>query len=182
MSFPPAAGDRDAAWFEEMFRAQHGVVLTYARRRVIDADDVVSEVFAAAWRRRAELPDPVVGWLLRAASNYVLHDQRSRGRRAALTARSGGSGHVDDHADAVISRHDAGLLINGALAALSPADQELLRLAVWEQLTHDQLAYVTGCAVATVRVRLHRARRRLEREVLRSQRTLAKIDVVEVLP
>jgi RNA polymerase sigma-70 factor (ECF subfamily) len=40
-------------------------VLAYAVRRVPrdEADDVVAEVFAAAWRHRASVPDPALPWL-----------------------------------------------------------------------------------------------------------------------
>lgn len=46
-----------------------------------------------------------------------------------------------------------------ALARLGPVNQ-VLRLAVWEQLTTRQIAYVLGATEVAVCVRLHRARRR----------------------
>jgi hypothetical protein len=44
---------------------------------------------------------------------------------------------------------------------LSVADQEVLRLAAWEQLDTPALAYVLECSEVAARVRLHRATRRL---------------------
>ncbi len=152
----------DTAWFESLYRAYHGAVLAYARRRVDDPDDVVSEVFATAWRRRARVPDPPLAWLIRTASYYTLHAQRSNSRRARLSARAAAlSEATPDHAEAVASRHDAARVITDALDTLTPGDQELLRLTAWEALAPDQLADVLECSIATVRVRLHRARRRL---------------------
>ena len=49
------------------------------------------------------------------------------------------------------------------MARLSADDRELLRLTAWEQLTRDEIATVLGCSANAVAIRLHRARRRLER-------------------
>jgi RNA polymerase sigma-70 factor (ECF subfamily) len=47
---------------------------------------------------------------------------------------------------------------------LRPADQEILRLAAWEELPHDQISRLLGCSVAAVDQRLHRAKKRLAKE------------------
>ena len=57
-------------------------------------------------------------------------------------------------------------VITAALTRLSPADQEVLRLAAWEQLDTAALAYVLECSEVAARVRLHRATRRLQQVVL----------------
>src|SRR5262249_61963443 len=51
--------------------------------------------------------------------------------------------------------------ITAAFRSLPPADQELLALAAWERLTTGQIAAVLGCSPNAVRIRRHRARRRL---------------------
>jgi RNA polymerase sigma-70 factor, ECF subfamily len=82
---PPADGDppRGAAWFEQLFRDHHRDVLAYARRRVPgDADDVVAEVFAVAWRRRDDVPPEPLPWLYRTAANHILHARRGDARRS----------------------------------------------------------------------------------------------------
>ena len=48
-----------------------------------------------------------------------------------------------------------------AFAALSESDRELLSLEAWEGLTREEIAVALGTNRATVRLRLHRARRRL---------------------
>ncbi|WP_017570164.1 sigma factor-like helix-turn-helix DNA-binding protein [Nocardiopsis halotolerans] len=50
-----------------------------------------------------------------------------------------------------------------ALDRLSAADRELVMLLAWEGLELAEAARVLGCTAATARVRLHRARRRIER-------------------
>jgi RNA polymerase sigma-70 factor (ECF subfamily) len=48
-----------------------------------------------------------------------------------------------------------------AFAALSESDRELLSLVAWEGLTREELAVALGTTRAVVRLRLHRARKRL---------------------
>lgn len=146
-----------------MVAAELPVVTAYARRRVRDPDDVVSEVFATAWRHRDRLPDPVRPWLLRVASHQILHTDRSEMRRRALIARVVGGDDPRpeaDHADTTVERLDAGARVDAALARLRPLDREVLRLAAWEQLSPPEMAVVLDCTVTAAKVRLHRARRR----------------------
>lgn len=152
---------RDAAWFDALYRSCYPAVLQYARRRVAaaEADDVVAEVFTAAWRRRAEVAEIDRAWLLRAASNHVLHVYRGAGRRARLQHKLA---ELDAPAcDGPLGGMVADPHFDAAMRCLSPADRELLRLSAWEQLESGELAAVLGCTTATIRVRLHRARRRL---------------------
>jgi RNA polymerase sigma-70 factor (ECF subfamily) len=50
-----------------------------------------------------------------------------------------------------------------AFRTLGEKDQEVLRLHAWEGLAGKALAVALGCTTGTAAVRLHRARRRLER-------------------
>jgi RNA polymerase sigma-70 factor (ECF subfamily) len=52
-----------------------------------------------------------------------------------------------------------------ALQRLSATDQEVLALAAWEELRPREAAIVLGVSPAWYRVRLHRAKRRLLREL-----------------
>jgi RNA polymerase sigma-70 factor (ECF subfamily) len=48
-----------------------------------------------------------------------------------------------------------------ALTALRPEDQEILRLAAWEDLGPAEIAIVLGCSANAAALRLSRARKRL---------------------
>lgn len=161
------AGARDEVWFEDLYRAHHRVVRSYACRRGAEPDDLVAEVFATAWRCRDRVPDVALPWLLRTARNHLLHEARAIGRRARVEGRVRGRRDVaDDHADEVAARTDAQVTITEALSKLSAADQEVLRLVAWEQLDTAAVAYVLECSEVAARVRLHRATRRLRQLVL----------------
>ncbi len=58
--------------------------------------------------------------------------------------------------------HEDALVATHALATLSIDDREVLMLAAWEGLSTMQLASVLNCSTSAARVRLHRARARLQ--------------------
>jgi RNA polymerase sigma-70 factor, ECF subfamily len=156
-------GDR----FSELYRAHYEAILRYARRRTDPetASDVVAETFLVAWRRLDAVPaDPgqVEPWLYGVARLVMANAERSRHRVQRVTVRLGRESRVDqvpDTAGAVTERDR----LAQALASLTASDQEVLRLIGWEELDLAGAALAMGCSRSTMTVRLHRARRRLER-------------------
>ena len=55
--------------------------------------------------------------------------------------------------------------VTDALRRLSPKEREVMQLVVWDGLSPAETAEVLNCSVNVVQVRLHRARRRLERRL-----------------
>ena len=131
-------------------RRRRGCWHAYARRRTQEPDDVVAEVFATAWRHRVRVPDDPVAWLLRTASRQVLHALRAGGRRQRLADRAFGQGPVvvQDHADQVAGRYNASEIVIAALPRLSAADQEVPRLAAWEDPTPQRLPTSWGAPLS----------------------------------
>ncbi|MBE1874663.1 RNA polymerase sigma factor [Myceligenerans pegani] len=150
--------------FSALFAATNRDLLAYAVRRVsdpADAADVVAETYLVAWRRIAEVPREgrARPWLFGVARRVLANHHRGERRRSALADRLRAQlGEVVPPADAGLQgRSDVEL----ALAGLDENDQEILRLVAWEELARDEIAVVLGLSRAAVRVRLHRARRRL---------------------
>jgi DNA-directed RNA polymerase specialized sigma24 family protein len=54
-----------------------------------------------------------------------------------------------------------------AAAQLRPIDQEILRLTLWEELSHNDVALILGIEVGAVKQRAYRARRNLAQEYRR---------------
>lgn len=147
---------------EALFRDHGRDVLAYALRRAdpATAEDVVAEVFAVAWRRVERVPeDEPVLWLFAVARRVLANERRAARRRGALSAALGALAR-ETEPDRAGDGH-----VLAALAALRPADREVLMLTAWEGLDARQAGVVLGCTPQAVHTRLHRARRRLEAEL-----------------
>lgn len=157
---------RDRAWLERLFDAHHAQLLAFAVRRIgpDEADDVVSEVFATAWRRRLDVPDEPLPWLYQVARHVVLHGRRSFSRRATLVDAAA---HVTLSTSASLEESSRAL-VDSVLDALDPTDAEVLRLTIWEQLTPAEIAHVVGITPGAARTRLMRARQRAQALYTRS--------------
>ncbi|MFI1866843.1 RNA polymerase sigma factor [Streptomyces jumonjinensis] len=159
----------EADRFTAVYDACRGRVWAYAVSRAGRqiADEVVSETFVIAWRRRAELPRTPLPWLLGVARNVLRDTVRAEVRRESLAAEFGewtersAQGSAGDIADDVTDRN----ALLRALATLPEDDREVLILAAWHGLAPAEAAKVVGCSATAMRVRLHRARRRLTRAV-----------------
>jgi RNA polymerase sigma factor (sigma-70 family) len=154
----------DAERFAALFRLHYRDVLSFARRRVGEdaAQEVVAETFLVAWRRLTDVPDPALPWLYQVARYEVAALSRNVARegRLRLALSHIVASQPEDHR---IDRAHEVSRVGRAFLQLNPSDQEILRLAAWEELSSKDGAQVLGCTVAAYRVRLHRARRRLAR-------------------
>ena len=162
-----AAGETDA--FGTIFERHARAVYNYCFRRTGDwalAEELTAIVFLEAWRRRAQVElerDEAVPWLLGVATNVLRNLRRSQRRYRAALERLPRE-HAADFAPEVEERLDDERQMRSALRALrqlSRADQDVLALCVWEELTYEQAALALGVPVGTVRSRLSRARARL---------------------
>ena len=146
--------------FNALFTEHQGHVLAYAMRRLpvlADAEDVAAETFAIAWRKLDAIPaaEPLP-WLYAVARRVLANHRRGHGRRERLAALV----RVEDAPTPIRVGEDVDGPAFQALASLSPADQEVLRLVAWEELGNQQIAAVLGITANAVAIRLHRARTR----------------------
>jgi RNA polymerase sigma-70 factor, ECF subfamily len=157
--------------FRSLYEAHAGAVLSYARRRAApaDADDVLAEVFLVAWRRLEEIPSRQERiWLLGVARRALANQRRGRTRRGALHERL--AADSQERAVAPVRPSTVGhSRIGRALASLSESDRELLLLLAWEGLSTEEAARVLEIGPRALRVRLHRARRRLATALAREE-------------
>ncbi len=125
---------------------------------ISDAEDAAAEVFAQAWRRR-DAVDHVftIEWLYVSLRNVVGNHYRSRTRHHRRVERAG-----QHHPAPVEGASDAVLDVRAAVNRLDPADRELIWMAYWEDLSREEIARILACTPATLRVRLHRARKKLQ--------------------
>ncbi|MDH4148178.1 MAG: sigma-70 family RNA polymerase sigma factor [Acidimicrobiia bacterium] len=163
----------DRARFEALFERCYPPLLAYARRRapsVADADEVTAEVLMVAWRRLDQVPEEhPLPWLYGVARNVARNRLRTLQRHDRLVQRIA---HVPPERD------DAAVeLVREAMAGLDEDDREVLRLAVWEGLSHAEIGVVLGCSANAVGIRLHRARRRLADEARKIDGSAGQVHV-----
>ena len=150
--------------FEATYRELYAPICGYALRRVRepeDAAEVIAETFATLWRRFDACPQDAELrlWLFGVARRVIANQRRGERRRSALGERLVES--FDPAAFDLLDPTEDTSELARAFAALSESDRELLSLEAWEGLTREEIAVALGTNRATVRLRLHRARRRL---------------------
>ncbi|GAA1145542.1 sigma-70 family RNA polymerase sigma factor [Microbacterium oxydans] len=160
------------AVFAELFDRHARAVNAFATYRIGGhaAEDVLSETFLVAFRRRADFDTDVESaapWLLGIASRLI---RRHRAVEAKHWRSFAASVSQQDHSslgglDDAMSRVDAEREVQSLktrIAALAPKDRETLLLYAWQGLTYEEIAVALAVPVGTVRSRLNRVRTRLD--------------------
>jgi len=152
--------------FERLYRKHVGDVYRYAlavMRNPADAEDVTQTTFVAAWQGRATF-DPqrggMLGWLLGIARRKVVDQIRAAARDERITdsvRRLAPVGEVEAPPDRVVER----LVVADEMAQLPGEQRRVLELAFYDDLTHPQIAAVTGLPLGTVKSHLRRGMARL---------------------
>ena len=154
----------DEKAFVTLFRAHLQDVSKYLARRVEvrHIEDLASEIFEIAWRKRADCPTGFeLPWLYRIAS-YVIANHRRKAENLfsflPILDRDKTSPSAEDLA---LDGSDIAL----AYKKLSPADRQILSLVVFDNLTVAQCAVALGITANTASQKLKRARARLSKEL-----------------
>ena len=153
-----AAGDEHA--LAAAFRHCAGLVRALAVRALRDdaaADDVVQEVFVRAWKYRSGYSperSSAPAWLVGIARNCIADAARSAGREAAQrqAAVAGEHGGTHEEADLLVDR----MLVRSEIRRLGPPRSTIVALAVYEELTHQQIAHRLDLPLGTVKSHLRR--------------------------
>ena len=169
--------DDARATFEQLFRDTRTDLLAFILRRshsVEDAADVLAETYLVAWQRLDAIPrdEQARLWLFGVARNLLFKGAQRRRSFAVLVERLAGELRLADAGDAadVDERSSA---LHAALVALPERQREIVMLTAWEGLKPKEISAMTGTPVNLVRVRLHRARKRLKQDLTTTLRPIA---------
>lgn len=153
-----ADGDQDAfeGLYRDYVRMVHAILL--ARVRGCDVDDLVQDVFVAAFRRVGTLRNPAAfgGWLAAIARNRATDYARQQRREVELPPNLPGGTPVESGTLEALD----------AIRKLPEAYRETLLMRLVEGMSGAEIAHRTGLTPASVRVNLHRGMKQL-RELLR---------------
>ncbi len=165
-------GDEDA--FLMLFRRHEGPVFRFALHMSGSretAEEVTQEVFLAVLSERklyAEQKGALQGYLIGVARNKVrryLSQARMLGLEPAVEASNFGSDVADD-----FSKGQELENLRTAILKLPANYREVVVLCDLEGMTYIQAAERLGCAIGTVRSRLHRARAILGAKLRKGER------------
>ena len=160
--------------FRRLYGAHHLEIHAYLRRRADTetALDALAETYLVVWRRIDAVPsgDDARPWIYGVARKTLANQRRSQHRSQALHDKLAdqGSHPTADPATVVVRNAEAWDVLD-AMDRLRDNDREVLRLAAWEDLPHDEIAEILGCSTHAVDQRLVRAKKRLERELQRTR-------------
>ncbi|MEP6853395.1 MAG: sigma-70 family RNA polymerase sigma factor [bacterium] len=160
-------------WTLRAAYARYGALVYRVARNLLtnpaDAEEVTQEVFVSAWQGRSTY-DPAAGtlgaWLVGITRRRVIDRFRllEREQRARTASRAEPVAEITDgDADRVIDR----IVVADELRRLPQSQRRLLELAFFDDLTHGQIAALTGLPLGTVKSHLRRGmdRLRTRREV-----------------
>jgi RNA polymerase sigma-70 factor (ECF subfamily) len=135
-----------------------------------EADDLTQEVFLLAHRKLASLrdPDAVVAWLYRIAT-HVCYDRFRKWGRQPTPASLDATGHPEaagggdePNLGRVIEQVEMSGCVRGYLDELADDYRTVVLLHDLERLTNNAIAELLGASLDTVKIRVHRARRKLQ--------------------
>ncbi len=168
-----AASATDPQLFTAIFERHARAIYRYLATRVggPDVEDLLSEVFLTAFRRRDRYDAAYADarpWLFGIATNAVHHQMRSANRRRAMMRRlerdlHGRPSWTDDPETGLDAKDIE--RIHRALAGLDEKYRDVLLLLSGAELTYEEIARALGIPLGTVRSRIARGRARL-RELL----------------
>ncbi len=147
--------------FEQALFANRRAVERYVRFRInvpADAEDILQDVYAAALTGYPGLtaPEHFKAWILGIARNKCMDYLRRKYRQPILPLE-----HAERIAatPAPFARAQDSIVLE-TLEELSPADQQILRLRYFRELSLADIAHQLDIPVGTAKSRLHAARER----------------------
>ena len=157
----------DTERFTALFDTFSPRVFAYIRRHIERSlvEDIVSDTFLVAWRRLHEMPEDPLPWLLVVARNALANQRRTIARHDRIQLETSALERLVSTDLAVDEVVIARTTMLNALTSLTSAEREALLLVAWDGLSAAEAAEVAGCSSRTFAVRLHRARRRLDRAI-----------------
>lgn len=146
------------ALYERHARSVYRFVLSLSGNPAV-AEDVTSETFVRVWsaRERVDLAT-VIGYLMTIARRLYL-EQLGRARRHGAIEHD-----PPDEAPGPHARAEARAALDAVLAdlqSLAEPDRAALLMRAEDQMPYEEIAAALGTTPGAVKVRVHRARRRL---------------------
>ncbi|MFC9501660.1 sigma-70 family RNA polymerase sigma factor [Streptomyces sp. NPDC056982] len=163
----------EEAYLEAAYRRWSTLVHTLAYRSLGDsreAEDVTQQVFLAVWRGRGGYNPQrgaFAGWVVGITRRKIADALTARTRRATLASAAKTTLNLaappsDNMAGQVLDQ----VLVRHELTLLPAPQRRVLQLAFYNDLTHTQIAEVTGWPLGTVKSHSRRGLNRLRQRLV----------------
>jgi RNA polymerase sigma-70 factor (ECF subfamily) len=168
------APDQARVAFETLYRESRDDVYAYTAGLLRDrsaAEEVTSQAFERAWRKRRQLRPERGGaraWLFGIARNAALDELRRRSKQARMpdepaepATQPGGGAKSLDPAQSAVHR----VALQQAMASLNGRERELIALKYFAGLSNAEIAAVIGTSESNAGTKLHRVVEKLRRSL-----------------
>lgn len=161
--------------FRLIYNANYTLLMQVAVHIVYDqdaAEDLTQEAFERFYVKNMRFPseDDARYWLLRVVKNLSLNYIKRKERENRMTEKLKGEDTGVDREDAAedLVRKDQGERVRAAIESLPRNLRDVIKLKEYTDLDYKGISKVLGISVANVKVRVFRARKKLE-ELLREE-------------
>ncbi len=155
----------DPGAFEDLYHLYHDRLYRFCRYRlsnVHDAEDVVQETFARAWKALPGFAgEQVYPWLRVIARNLCADTGRRRARSEPMAEIDSG---VSEGFEGELAHQVDIALVQAAMARLNERHRTALQWREQEELSYEEIATRAGVSIGTVESLLWRARQGLKRQ------------------
>ncbi|GIP38456.1 RNA polymerase subunit sigma [Paenibacillus sp. J31TS4] len=131
------------------------------------AEDLTQDVFYEAWKGAASFSgrSTVQTWLFGIAKNKLSHYYRSKRYKADLAARLAPDRSESATPEEQVIAKEGEQRLLAAIRELDPVSREIVELRIYGELSFKEIGELVGESENVARVRFHRAKLRLHREL-----------------
>lgn len=161
--------NKEKLTFEAFTDRYYQSIYWYIRRSVVDHDDaqdILQETFIKAYRHFWQLRDLAAAgqWIYKIATNEVRRWMKKRSRSLSVPIEEELVSELEASLGVDLVKAEAVALQKGMLE-LSPLQKEVFSMRYFDDLSYEQISYITGSKVETLKVSYHQAKKILMRYV-----------------
>ncbi len=140
-----------------------------------EAEEIAQDAFLKVYRALSEFRQnsSFATWLYRIVYNTSISYLRAR-RREVLSLEDFPADATDFigccESEEIAEKEYRNALINFALQRLNESDRAIITLSYYEELSHAEISTITGISKENIKIRLHRARKKMLDDIERCKK------------
>jgi RNA polymerase sigma-70 factor (ECF subfamily) len=140
-----------------------------------EAEEIAQDAFLKVYKALSEFKrnSSFATWLYRIVYNTSISYLRAR-RKEVLSLEDFPADATDFigccESEEIAEREYRDALVNFALQKLNESDRAIVTLFYYEEMSHAEIATITGISKENIKIRLHRARKKMLEDIERCER------------